>query len=447
MAQPVRGWNTWNNYQCNITEDLILRQAQAIVDLNLSHLYNYIVIDDCWMSPERSLSNELQADPNSFPNGMKSIADKVHDLGLKIGLYTSIGETTCEGLPASHGYYYLDAATISGWGFDFLKVDTCGLTREQMFNPAPFYEQMGVALKAQERDIVYNVCNWGIWEPWIFAGDFAASWRTTTDIFPTFWRVLQIVDYSESLAPFSKPGHYNDLDMLEVGVSGTLFNWEWTPKIRPLTHVESKTHLSLWAIMNSPIVLGLNLASPDLDLKLVEILSNEKLLNLQADPMQRPARRQLVKTEGPLIAPTSLFTGFLTMLPHFCFSPLGDCTYVEIWTKPLSHDALAVMVFNRGSSKIRDVKISLKEDVHYSCENLIVEDVWNSDFSYDDELHTLTASKVAPQGSTVFILTPSSGICSYNGKQHIDANNFKIDSNRLVLLLLLWFISLRFIKS
>jgi len=149
---PISGWNTWNNYGCDINEDLILRQATAIAESpSLSKLYTYIIIDDCWMAPQRDPStHRLVPDKTRFPSGVQALAAKIHAIDLKLGIYTSVGATTCEGFPASYGHFELDAQTFTDWGVDYLKIDTCGLVGSQHWNPMPHYEEMSTAIKKSQ---------------------------------------------------------------------------------------------------------------------------------------------------------------------------------------------------------------------------------------------------------------------------------------------------------
>lgn len=123
---PPMGWNTWNTFACEIDEFLIKDTAAIMVSEGLVELgYDYLNLDDCWMSHDRSVNSTYQADPIKFPSGMGALGDFLHDNGLKYGIYTSAGTQTCQGYPGSLGYEEIDAQTFADWGVDYLKYDNC----------------------------------------------------------------------------------------------------------------------------------------------------------------------------------------------------------------------------------------------------------------------------------------------------------------------------------
>ena len=123
---PPMGWNSWNTFATDIDESLVMDTADLFVTLGLKDAgYEYIVLDDGWMSKERDENGDLVADPQKFPNGMKALADYVHGKGLKFGLYGCAGSKTCAGFPGNRGHEYQDARSFAAWGVDFLKYDWC----------------------------------------------------------------------------------------------------------------------------------------------------------------------------------------------------------------------------------------------------------------------------------------------------------------------------------
>lgn len=160
-ATPPMGWNDWSYYQCDINEKLILDQAKALVTSGLAKDgYNTVTIDDCWPAHTRAADGQLQADPTKFPDGMAYVADQVHKLGLKFGIYEDAGTTTCGGYPGSWGHFQQDADTFAKWGVDYVKLDGCNLpnvpgqTEEQTYKEA--YTDMSKALVATGRPIVFS---------------------------------------------------------------------------------------------------------------------------------------------------------------------------------------------------------------------------------------------------------------------------------------------------
>jgi alpha-galactosidase len=124
-ATPPMGWNSWNKFQCNVSEELIKSVADSIATNGMKEAgYEYVVIDDCWQV-SRDENGNIVADAQHFPSGMKALADYVHAKGLKFGIYSDAGTKTCAGRPASQGHEYQDALQYSRWEIDYLKYDWC----------------------------------------------------------------------------------------------------------------------------------------------------------------------------------------------------------------------------------------------------------------------------------------------------------------------------------
>ncbi|GAA3450926.1 NPCBM/NEW2 domain-containing protein [Dactylosporangium matsuzakiense] len=302
LTAPVMGWNSWNRFGCNIDENLIKATADAMVSTGLRDSgYTYVDIDDCWMAATRDSQGRLQPDPVRFPGGIAAIATYVHARGLKLGIYSSAGTATCQGLPASLDHEVTDAQTWASWGVDLLKYDNCN----NQGRPAlERYKAMGDALKATGRQIVYSLCNWGNDEPWIFGPNVGgSSWRTTDDINASWGSITSILDQQAGLEPFARKGFYNDPDMLEVG-NGSL------------TQDENIAHFSLWALLSAPLLLGNDLRSV-----------SSATLNILRNPDVIAVNRDWAGSQGRRVADT------------------GD---QEVWAKPMSDGSVAVALFNRG---------------------------------------------------------------------------------------------------
>jgi alpha-galactosidase len=202
---PPMGWNSWNEFHCNVSEELILSTADRILALGLDKAgYRYVNIDDCWMAHQRTRNDgtgELVGNSKTFPHGMQYIGDYLHNRSLLFGIYSSAGIYTCAGYPASLGYEAIDAQTFANWGVDYLKYDNC-------HNPNNIpsidrYTTMRDALNATGRPIFYSLCQWGTEESWQWAPAVGNSWRTTADIEPDwetiksrFW--VRLLDYCTS---------------------------------------------------------------------------------------------------------------------------------------------------------------------------------------------------------------------------------------------------------
>lgn len=263
---PQMGWNSWNKFACNITESLIKQTADKIIELGLNKLgYTYVNLDDCWNTIERDASGKMQADPSSFPSGMKSLGDYIHEKGLKFGIYSSAGNFTCEGRAGSLYHEEMDAQTFAAWGVDYLKYDNC-------FNenvPAiKRYTAMRDALNKTGRPVFYSICNWGYENTVRWAPEIGNSWRTTDDI-KGIWASIEYNFRVNALHPeIAGPGAWNDPDMLEVGNNF-------------LTLEQEKTHFALWCIVKAPLILGCDLDK--ISKESFAIITNEELIAVNQD--------------------------------------------------------------------------------------------------------------------------------------------------------------------
>jgi len=171
--KPPMGWNSWNRFGVKIDEALVLETAEAMVTSGLRDAgYRYVVIDDGWMASERDRNGNFVADPEKFPAGMKELADRIHSLGLRFGIYTDAGTKTCQDLPASLGYEFRDARRFAEWGVDYVKVDWC---HTDGMGPRALYAKWAMALRATGRPIVLSICEWGRARPWEWAGELGIS--------------------------------------------------------------------------------------------------------------------------------------------------------------------------------------------------------------------------------------------------------------------------------
>ncbi len=181
-VKPPMGWNSWNTFGSNISEQLIMEMADTIVEKGYKEAgYEYVIIDDCWALKER-VEGKLVADPALFPHGMKYLADYVHSKGLKFGMYSCAGFLTCAGYPSSYGHEFEDARQFAEWGVDYLKYDFCNFPASG--NAKNAYLTMSMALRCSGREILFAACNWGVENPseWMRSRG-AHSYRSTGDIF------------------------------------------------------------------------------------------------------------------------------------------------------------------------------------------------------------------------------------------------------------------------
>ena len=276
IRKPPMGWNTWNTFGPNINEQLILESAKAMVDTGLKNAgYEYIVIDDMWSLKERDANGRLQPDPVKFPHGMKYIADYVHSLGLKFGMYSCGGYLTCGGYPGSYGHEWTDAQTFAEWGVDYLKYDYC--FHPASVDAASVYRRMGLALANCGRDILFSACSWGVdhTRQWIRETG-AHVWRSTGDINDSWISIKDIAQSQMQAQEYNAPGCYNDMDMLVVGM-----NNQGNVSLGGCTEDEYRLHFSLWAFLQSPLMIGCDIRHMDEATR--NILLNKAVIALNQD--------------------------------------------------------------------------------------------------------------------------------------------------------------------
>ena len=356
---PPMGWNSWNCFASAVTDKHIRDAARTMAESGLAdHGWTYINIDDFWQVQPNSGDKTLQGPPRGpdgrilpnprFPD-MKALTDYVHGLGFKIGLYSSPGPLTCGGCIGSYAHEKLDAATYAEWGFDYLKHDWCSYNPKlEKERPEPLsyasndprflglnesknqrqymipYLAMQDALRSQKRDIVYSLCQYGMGDVWEWGARVDGNcWRTTGDINDS-WSSMSGIGFGQAgHERFSGPGHWNDPDMLVVGYVG------WGPALHPtkLTPNEQYTHISLWSLLCSPLLIGCDLTK--LDDFTTGLLTNDEVIEINQDPLGKQAAR--VFKDGDF----------------------------EVWAKTMEDGSTACGLFNRGvMEKKVEVKLS-----------------------------------------------------------------------------------------
>ena len=384
---PAMGWNSYNCFGERVNQDLELRAARAIIKLGLDqHGWTYVNMDDGWIGRQRNATNHApQADPQRFTD-IKGMVDEIHALGLKAGLYSTPWTQTYGGrlggssenpdgnwppigvpgaaknakkLPFAIGKYrfsYIDAKQFADWGFDYLKLDWGPVE-------APETKEMHQALRVTGRDIVLSLSNNQVKKLLPIIGEvspWAQSWRTTTDINDNWKRVAGDIGFAQDAwAASARPGHFNDADMLVVGQLGGRIPSQLHPS--KLTPDEQYTHISLWCLLSSPLLMGCDLEKMD-DFTL-SLLTNDEVLEVDQDSLGK----QAVQVGG-----------------H------GD---LKIYAKPLDDGSLAVGLFNIGAMEATvtanwpDLKLTGKQTVR---------DLWRQkDLGVFDEKFD---AKVAPHG-------------------------------------------------
>ena len=334
---PPLGWNSWNAWGGIVTAEHVKAAADGIVASGLARQgYTYVNIDDAWEGGWRVIPNPNgtgagRNDPaksrdangeiitnEKFPD-MKGLVDYIHSKGLKAGIYSGPGNTTCQGLAASYQHEEQDARTWAKWGIDYLKYDWCGYPGNFNTNsPLPDLQKpyilMRGVLDKLDRDIVFSLCQYGWGRVWEWGKDVGGNlWRVTGDITDT-WPSMSSIGFQQTgHEQFAGPGHWNDTDMLVVGVVG----WgQAQQRSTNLTPNEQLTHISLWALQAAPLLIGADFTQ--VDSWTTDLLGNREMLAVNQDALGKAAGRK--SSDG----------------------------WTEVWARPLEDGSVAVGLFNRG---------------------------------------------------------------------------------------------------
>jgi alpha-galactosidase len=351
---PPMGWNSWNKFRNQVSDKLLREVADGMVRNGLKDAgYVYVNIDDTWEGPRDANGNITTNE--RFPD-MKALGDYIHSKGLKFGIYSSPGPTTCAGYPGSYQHEEQDAKTYASWGVDYLKYDWCSATAVYKSSSMPAaYAKMGQALLDSGRPILYSLCQYGVMKVYDWGAKAGGNaWRTTGDIRDAWASMTQIgFEQQQPYQNASGPGHWNDPDMLEIGNGG-------------MSDEEYRTHMSLWSLLAAPLLAGNDLR--DVPPNILAILTNKEVIAIDQDKMGKQARRA---------------------------SKTGD---LELWTRPLEHGGYAVGMFNRGEA-------AAKMTLHASDLNIKkmskIRDLWahaddpaGADFSADIPSHGVVMLRV-----------------------------------------------------
>ncbi len=304
---PPMGWNHWYTHYDRISDDLFRKAADAMIKSGMADYgYQYVNMDDCWMmkpgSPNAALSGAARDSsgaiaPNAnFPD-LKGLTDYIHAKGLRAGLYSSPGPLTCAKYEASYQHEEIDARKFAEWGFDFLKYDWCsygkiatGQTEADRRKP---YEQMGAILKTLPRDMVFNLCQYGMSDVWKWGGAVGGhAWRTTGDLglakdtrLPGFFHIgLANAKHWE----YAKPGEWNDPDYILIGYIGNARKMSEPPARAKLTDDDQYSYMSMWSLMASPLFYSGDMGR--LDDFTLNVLCNSEVIDVNQDALGKQAR-------------------------------------------------------------------------------------------------------------------------------------------------------------
>ena len=331
---PPMGWNSWNTFTWEINDKLIREAADAFVSEGLKDAgYEYVVIDDCWSEKQRDKNGKLVPDHWKFPDGIKPVADYVHSKGLKFGMYSCAGTHTCGGHPGSFEHEFDDADTFAEWGVDYLKYDYC--YKPDHIPGEVLYKRMSMALRNCGRDIMFSACNWGNDNVYKWIRESGAHlFRSTGDIQDNWESIKRLALSQIGSECYGGNFCHNDIDMLVVGMHGGNNEWinsteqgvnviadsgETMPKLGGCTDEEYRTHFSLWAIMNSPLMIGCDIRRMTPATK--EILTNKDVIAINQD----------IECRGP-----------------YCIKQWNNPDNVFSLVKPLANGDYAIGMFNFG---------------------------------------------------------------------------------------------------
>lgn len=339
---PIMGWASWNNFRVEINEDIIKAQADAMISSGLNEAgYNFINIDDGFYGGRDEHGN-LLVHPVRFPNGMKALAEYIHAKGLNAGIYTDAGINTCasfwdkDTIGSGMGLYGHEVKDLTRylkeWDYDFIKVDWCGGEWMGLDEEVQYTHIANIA-RSIKPSVIFNICRWQF--PGIWATQVADSWRISGDIDNHFSSILAIIDINADLWKYASYGHYNDMDMLQVG--------------RGMSYEEDKAHFTMWAMMHSPLLLGNDLT--EMSDETLEIVTNEDIIALNQTSYVYQARRMV---------------------------DYGD---LEVWAKPLIDSMsgeVAVVLLNRAE-EAQPIKFALKQVGVEASKGYIMKDLWSKE--------------------------------------------------------------------
>ncbi len=370
---PPLGWNSWNTFGDAIDEGVVRETADAFVRQGLMDAgYEYIVIDDLWEDDER-VDGRLTWDQARFPGGIPTLVDYVHSKGLKFGIYSCAGSHTCAGKPASYGFEEVDAQTFAGWGVDFLKYDFC-YAPPGVDGPT-LYQRMGQALRATGRPILFSICEWGRHKPWEWGARVGGHmWRTTGDIHDAWESVLEIgFERQAGLEAYAGPGHWNDPDMLVVGMYG-----RGNVARGGCTDAEYRSHFSLWCLLASPLMIGCDVR--EMNEVTRSILLNREALAVNQDPLGRQGFKVGTTYHGRQAA--------------------------DVWARPLEDGSVAAGMFNLGERAQRQIVVAWESIGMHDRRPCRVRDLWahedlgvhTGSFATRVDRHDVALVRISPQG-------------------------------------------------
>jgi alpha-galactosidase len=389
LTPPV-GWSSWNNFGEDINEQLLVETIDAMVANGMRDAgYVFVNLDDGWQRYKGARRDHpLEVDPQKFPRGIAWLANYAHEHGMKLGIYSGPGQTTCAGYTGSEGHEAEDAKMFASWGVDHLKYDACCSHRDApKAEVQKVFRTMSDALMAQKRGIVLHACHCGWADIWEWAAPLGINhWRIGQDISDDFnypgnregyyFDVLDQLDRGVGLEKYAGPGHWNDYDMLIVGLNGKSKQLVGTGA----SNTEYRAHFSLWAMVSSPLLVGADVRK--LDAYTLETLTNREILAVNQDKEGSVARK--VRDDGDL----------------------------EVFARELADSSQAVLLLNRGAATA-DMSFGPRRDLQVPMDRYTVRDLWqHKDLGTYDIVFT---TEVQSHEARVFLIREVT--TSANGKE------------------------------
>lgn len=314
---PPMGWSSWNTFKKEPTETVIKQIADAMVSNGLKAAgYEYVNIDDFW-SPGRDIKGNIIVDSAKFPHGMKALADYIHSKGLKAGIYTNIGPKANYATLASGGFYAQDMKTFAEWGYDFVKVDVnfAPVRTEEAYQKE--FTEVAKAVKEAGRPILFSICNQGGRNYWNWAPALGNTWRVGGDIdhspkeAKSQWEGVNFeLNLSAKHPEIAGPGHWNDADMMLVGVGDD------GGRLKVMNIEEQKAHFTMWCMIASPLIMGNDIRH--ISAEALAILTNREVIAVNQDALG---------IQGKLVDEAQ--------------------AGLQVWVKPLKNHRYAITLFNR----------------------------------------------------------------------------------------------------
>ena len=389
-ARPPLGVSTWSTDDfaglrdwCSDREMVLVGEAMVHSGLAAAG-YTWVLLDDCWASGERSADGAIVADAQRFPRGIAPLAADLHALGLRLGVYTSIGETSCRGGRAgSGGHYAQDAATFASWGVDAVKCDNCGGGRPANSTDEGLYREFSAALNATGHPMMFMLCNWGKDNVSQWGAGVGQTFRIQMDHLPFYelpthaagvgygQGVADVIRFVATLKPseFVKQYGWMDADFLETLAE--------LPGLETMTFEDSRTEMTFWSAWSSPLMVATDVRNMTAQKR--ELLLNPEVLAVNQDESFTAADK-------------------IHESPEFG----------QVWARPLADGGIAVILYNANLFRVH-INVTVEWSMLGLSGSFLVRDLWARK-DLGSHADRFTASDLAPHAVRFIKVTRASGI-------------------------------------